>query len=650
MPISHPKSPPTRAFTTKHFRIFRRISWSELKLVLQILFCVCGIYACFGIWAHKQERVVTIPYATSIQNAPSGRWGKKNKEVVEYFPGVWSLTFLQSFTGFVLASCGLVVVRVSRRVLSLTKKRARIVSSPPLSAPSSLGRKQTGPSNTSRNAISRFLSKCGISSSSWRVCKPFSVLCFSNAFGTSIGYCAMRFVPYPVYLAAKMGKAFPVMFVGYFFLGIRYTRWRVILCTALTLSIYFFYFLSPPPANRGSTGSSKTKNTPGESKGIFSSHPGEVGMLLLFLNLIMDGITNATQDGFLRSQKKRWNGLQLMGAVNLGTSLWLLLAMGLAELPLRVNAGTSTDFSAPPCSSPFSVSQLWSAHDASRSLLFLQRHPQAAKDVAILILVNGVGQFFIFFTITLLGSLTLTVVTLVRKAGSVGVSIVLHSHPVRPMQGVALLTALICAFLDTAVSIRGAAHSENRNVKSLQSAGKRKETVGTTNVRSVESTKVFVDPATAPQGRQDQKGKKSSKSNGVSQEDNTVLRGAAAPVEGRGQAMKDDYKNGRLPPSPPPLLPSSLFNNGGASGVHLSQKAVISPPLQGGGERSSSSHSRRNETAGGAQSSTSVPILFSSSPGNAKVPLPPPQQHVERVPVHEEAMSHKKNGGTRRRR
>lgn len=649
MPTSRPKSPPAKAFAARQFSNFRRLSWSELKLGLQFLFCVCGIYACFGIWSHKQERVVTLPYHIVIAK-PSSRWGKSTEVVAEeYFPGVWSLVFLQSVSGFVLAFCGLVVLSVYRRVLSASGKRSSKVSPLPPSVSASLDRKQTGPSNRGRNAISRFLSKWDISSSSLlRVCKPFSVLCFSNAFGSCIGYCAMRLVPYPVYLAAKMGKTFPVMFIGYFFLGARYSRSRVLLCTAVTLSIYFFYFLSPPPAHTGPSSGTQTKMRTGAPKTFLSSHSGEVGMLLLGVNLIMDGITNATQDGFLRTQRKRWNGLQLMGAVNFGTSLWLLLAMGLAELPLRFNAATAVDFSVPPSSSPFSFSQLWPGHDASQSIRFMQRHREAAKDIAILSLLSGVGQFFIFFTITLLGTLTLTIVTLVRKAGSVGVSIVLHKHPVQPMQGVALLSALSCAFLDTAVSIRGAAHSVGGKGKPLRNGEKRREISVAANVVSKESTAATATRAAAPQGRQSQKSSKSATSSAVSQEDNKIQR-SAATVESTAQGTKDDIKNGGRPLSPPLLLPSTLYANKQASGVHLSQKGGLSPPLQAGVHGSSSSDARHNETAGGAQPTTPPHIMLSSSSGKSKLP-PLPQQHVESVPIVEAVHIPKNTGVSRRRR
>lgn len=427
---------------------------TQLFLVIKMIICVFGIYGCFGVWAHKQERIVTFPYRF-VETASDG-WRAREVVVEEYFPGIWSLAFCQCVTGFALAACGLILLRLYKKILGKKEKTHSEVS--PASSSSSLTSKKSGKTGKKWNPVSHFISH--LVSSAQRIWKPFAVLCFSNAFGSTIGYSAMRLVPYPVFLTAKMGKTFPLMFVGYFFLGNRFPRSRVILCTVLTFAIYAFYALSP--TSRGKDVQTRKSEKPTGETDWVASHTGEVGMFLLLCNLIMDGVTNATQDAFLRSQKRRWNGLQLMCVVNLGSALWLFLAMCLAELPLQPST-PNADFSASSSSSLFSLSQLWPSHDASRTLLFFQRHPQAARDVAILSIVNGVGQFFIFFTIILFGTLTLTVVTLVRKAGSVGVSILLHGHPVEPSQGVALLVALLCAFWDSAFSIKTASSQKKMN-------------------------------------------------------------------------------------------------------------------------------------------------------------------------------------------
>lgn len=698
-----PKTSSSKRFLGNPITWLHRNGNTKFVLFLNMIFCVCGIYGCFGIWAHKQERIVTIPY--TYVSSTSGTWGgTRTVEIDEYFPGIWSLGFLQSALGFGLAVCGLTLLRVYHKIFHGQKKKQQKISSVLLSSPSTSDpRKEPSTAGSIRKAAGCFFS--GFSSSesssltSSSIWKPFSVLCFSNAFGSSIGYSAMRLVPYPVFLTAKMAKTFPLMFVGYFFLGNRFPRQRIILCTLLTASIYAFYVLSPRSPQEKMKNRKSDISPTGSTNTWVSSHPGEVGMLLLWCNLIMDGVTNATQDAFIRSQKKRWNGLQLMCVVNMGTCFWLFLAMLLAELPIFSSTMDNDFSSSSSASSSFSLSNLWPAHDATRSIYFFQRHPEAARDVAILSIVNGIGQFFIFFTITLFGTLTLTVVTLVRKAGSVGVSIVLHGHPVCRAQGAALVAALLCAFCDSALSIGMASSSwkkryHHRPYDSVPESGERSKTDFTGMGRATRVSgkgKAIHGTTSISAATSSNSGRRSSKKNNGNhnksdrrveeQREKVRARGTKTTTEKPGEPPEqsderrekkefqlEKNKHGGLDASsPPPLLrpfPAQGKDSVPVASLNLSKKipnVIASPTTPQHSDTPESSPPPLKHVGGNMVAS---PLGKKCDPGlvplKAKVtqtttfappPEPPaPLQHIERISASPEARGKQRSVASRRRR
>lgn len=383
---------------------------SSLAYVIQMVVCVVGIYGCFGLWSLKQERLLTKPYVHAHLDFSVG--GAEE----ERFPGVWSVSLAQSASSALLGAVAFSAFSAYSRFISSEVYR---------------GSRQ-GHAHKQSKAKSAKGGDGGWGAS----LGPLAVVGFTNAFGTSLGLLATRFLPFPVVLAGKMGKMIPVMSVGYFWFGLRYGKERVMLCMLLSLGVYLFYALDPSP-KKGSRGSSSMANT--------EYGPG-VGFLLLLLNLIMDGVTNAAQDVMVK--KARWESLSLMTAVNAATSLWLIVAMLMAECVSWLPKEQVNALDGFPLLSLFVPWQ-----DGSNSLAFFERHPDALWDLALLCLVNAFGQLFIFRTITLFGTLTLTGLTLLRKAGSVGLSILIHGHPVSLSQWLALGLTVACVVCDAKISV-----------------------------------------------------------------------------------------------------------------------------------------------------------------------------------------------------
>lgn len=154
------------------------------------------------------------------------------------------------------------------------------------------------------------------------------------------------------------------------------------------------------------------------------------GLLLLLVNLLIDGLTNSTQDQ-LFALYPGYSGQQMMFIMASITvcvlSLPMLLPMPAAPL-MASGQGLASAFSAPV---------------VLRSLQFLATHPSALAPLAAYAALGGLGQIFIFETISHFGSLTLVMVTVTRKLFTMLLSVFVFGHKLSAGQwaGVAVVFA-----------------------------------------------------------------------------------------------------------------------------------------------------------------------------------------------------------------
>lgn len=413
--------------------------FSALLLTLQMFFCVAGIYVCFGWWSVKQERVVTKPYFRRLSDGsidPSDTTGT-------ILPTVYGVALSQYVAGLavglLLLTGGQLWTAMSTSVPSRhgTQKVHRHGNGKAFASDSASGSAVT---NSRKGGAP--VSSANDSAIPWtsRDVSQAAAVGFTNAFGTSLGFAAMRRLSYPVVLVTKMSKMLPVIVVGMVWHGTRYSRRKLLACLLITSGILAFYWQEEMTKKSGSGDASDG----GRGKGGTSS--GKVGLILLFINLVVDGFTNSTQDVLVK--RRRWGGNQLMVWTNLASAAWVVLAVALLEWAEPVlHHSLNTVYSAIADAGAVAVVEDWAGeaipfHDFSRTLSFLHAYPEAEHDMISLSLFNAFGQFFIFRTISLFGSLTLTAMTLVRKAGSVVLSIVIHGHRVSRGQWAALATVL----------------------------------------------------------------------------------------------------------------------------------------------------------------------------------------------------------------
>ncbi|RWR79744.1 UDP-galactose/UDP-glucose transporter 3 [Cinnamomum micranthum f. kanehirae] len=187
---------------------------------------------------------------------------------------------------------------------------------------------------------------------------------------------------------AKSSKMIPVMLMGTLVYGIKYTFPEYV-CTFLVAGgVSAFALLKT---------SSKTISK--------LAHPNApLGYGLCFLNLALDGFTNATQDSIsLRYPKtSAWD-------IMLGMNLW----------------GTI-----------YNVVYMfaWPHGGGFEAVQFCKQHPEVAWDIFLYCLCGAVGQNFIFLTISRFGSLANTTITTTRKFVSIVVSSLLSGNPLSSKQ------------------------------------------------------------------------------------------------------------------------------------------------------------------------------------------------------------------------
>jgi UDP-galactose transporter B1 len=240
-----------------------------------------------------------------------------------------------------------------------------------------------------------------------KIAFPLILVAISSSLASPFGYAALDHIDYLTFILAKACKLVPVMLLNLAVFRKRYPLYKYVVVMLVTLGVATF-----------------TLYHPGTSKKVaLSINSGQTsyGLFLLFINLLLDGLTNATQDHVFSSPAiyTRYSGPQMMVAQNLLatflTTLYLLVAPYLSAngaiasaLPLQIPASAGLELSS--------------------AIAFLQNHPQALKHVLGFSVCGAVGQVFIYYTLSKFSSLLLVTVTVTRKMLSMIISVFWFGH------------------------------------------------------------------------------------------------------------------------------------------------------------------------------------------------------------------------------
>ncbi|CAG8433903.1 12134_t:CDS:1 [Ambispora gerdemannii] len=222
---------------------------------------------------------------------------------------------------------------------------------------------------------------------------------FIQTIGSPFGYQSLKHIDYPTMILGKSCKLVPVMLMNFLLYRKKFPLYKYVVVFLITLGVSGFMLLQPV----------SEKKRGASSNSIY-------GILLLSVSLLMDGVTNATQDQIFHKYKV--TGQQMMLSMNLfsGTLMfgWLLIPWNL---------------------------------ELGNAVAFCLEYPAVIKDIMLFSLCGALGQCFIFYSLQTFGSFFLVTVTVTRKLFTMLLSVFWFDHRLSFGQWV----AVACVFLGIAL-------------------------------------------------------------------------------------------------------------------------------------------------------------------------------------------------------
>lgn len=229
--------------------------------LVQLIFCVGGIYASFLSWAWLQERITTTAYP------PGPKDLLLNPSVTsEYFRYPVFINLIQALFAFTSGSLYLLFATGTYNPLP------------------------------SRAAV-----------------PPLALISLTQTLASPFGYLSLAHVDYLTYTLAKSCKLLPVMALHITLFRKRYPLSKYIIVLAVTTGVAVFSLYNPPKAGKKSKSSST------------SSPSSIYGLSLLGINLLFDGLTNSIQDHIFSSPSRygKLSGPQMMIVSNAFSTLYM---------------------------------------------------------------------------------------------------------------------------------------------------------------------------------------------------------------------------------------------------------------------------------------------------------------------------------------
>ncbi|OBT64865.1 hypothetical protein VE03_06462 [Pseudogymnoascus sp. 23342-1-I1] len=236
---------------------------------------------------------------------------------------------------------------------------------------------------------------------------PLLAVALTASLASPFGYASLAHIDYITFILAKSCKLLPVMFLHVTLFGRRYPWYKYLVVFTVTAGVAVFTLHA----------SSAKKHA--AKKGMGEEERNRAwGLLMLGVNLLLDGLTNTTQDYIFKTFQP-YSGPQMMCATNILSSLltisYLVIAPLIATTPLGVYLGLDLTSAA-------------SGGEVSAAIGFLGRHPGAWVDVLGFAACGAVGQLFIFYTLSVFDSVLLVTVTVTRKMCTMVLSVLWFGH------------------------------------------------------------------------------------------------------------------------------------------------------------------------------------------------------------------------------
>ncbi|KAJ3034519.1 UDP-galactose transporter [Rhizophlyctis rosea] len=216
--------------------------------------------------------------------------------------------------------------------------------------------------------------------------QSFLLLSVLSTIAPHFGYLSLKHIDFPTMILGKSCKLVPVMFMNFLIYRRTFPPHKYLVVGLITAGVSMFMLLH---RQEGEGGHGSKKGA--EANSIY-------GIVLLSINLLLDGATNSVQDNIFKKHKV--SGSSMMVYMNLFSSL-------LMTTYLLFN--------------PFNT-------ELSSAIKFCTLHPQVLIDILLFGFCGAIGQCFIFHTLERFGAVLLVTVTVTRKMFSILLSIFLFDH------------------------------------------------------------------------------------------------------------------------------------------------------------------------------------------------------------------------------
>eukprot|EP01038_Epipyxis_sp_PR26KG_P006011 gene6011-8280_t len=229
----------------------------------------------------------------------------------------------------------------------------------------------------------------------------FCKAAISAALASPIGYASLKYITYPMMILTKSSKPVPVMIIGIFFYGKVYTWFKYVSVLLLCFGISMF------------TSASKSKaGLESNSYDLYGSLG--YGLILIIINLSLDGYTNNEQDQLFAPPYSA-TSLQMMKNTNFWQSIYQTVYLLLFWLIFG------------------------SKSELSSGVTMILSSPELRFDILAFCTCAAGGQILIFGLIKEFGGLVWISVSITRQLFTMLLSVFIFNHQLKLVQWIGMV-------------------------------------------------------------------------------------------------------------------------------------------------------------------------------------------------------------------
>ncbi|CCE82245.1 Piso0_001961 [Millerozyma farinosa CBS 7064] len=226
--------------------------------------------------------------------------------------------------------------------------------------------------------------------------KSFVLISITSSLSSPVGYSSLKHIDFLAYLLAKSCKLIPVMLVHKAFYRTKFPFYKYLVAVMVTAGVAIFTL------SHSSKKSSKDEINDGNIA---------LGVGQLLGSMLLDGLTNSTQDQLFKLQNTKGSPAKLSGA-----KLMCVLNAFVFVLTLAYTIAFKYE------------------SEVTYTINFAKKYPEVLTNILQFSACGAFGQVFVFIILENFGSLVLITATVTRKMISMILSVVLFGHTLNYMQ------------------------------------------------------------------------------------------------------------------------------------------------------------------------------------------------------------------------